>query len=99
MRKSLQQYKMIYFDAGDTLLTIPAAQTILKQYLQRRCLDRDEARIAELFTEAFRLFYYVHKQDAFTVCTPESDRQFWVNLYTYVLHQLGTRQEWTEDEI
>ena len=99
MRKPLQQYQMIYFDAGDTLLTIPAAQTILKQYLQMRDVDRDEAHIGELFTEAFRQFYYVNKQDSFEACTPESDREFWVNLYKYVLHQLGVHQEWTEEEI
>ncbi|MGO4273233.1 hydrolase, partial [Paenibacillus sp. TAF58] len=99
MRKPLQEYKMIYLDAGDTLLTIPAAQTILKQYLQLRSVDRDEAHISELFTEAFRLFYYVNKQDNFVVCSPESDREFWVNLYKYVLHKLGIHEEWTEEEI
>ncbi|NEW08456.1 HAD-IA family hydrolase [Paenibacillus sp. SYP-B3998] len=99
MRKPLQQYQMIYFDAGDTLLTIPAAQTILKQYLQLRYLDRDETHISELFTEAFRLFYYVNKQDSFEACTPDSDREFWVNLYKYVLHKLGIHEEWTESEI
>ncbi|KQX45288.1 HAD-IA family hydrolase [Paenibacillus sp. Root444D2] len=99
MRKPLQEYKMIYLDAGDTLLTIPAAQTILKQYLQLRSVDRDEAHISELFTEAFRLFYYVNKQDNFVVCSPDSDREFWVNLYKYVLHKLGIHEVWTEDEI
>lgn len=99
MRKPLQEYKMIYLDAGDTLLTIPAAQTILKQYLQLRSVDRDEAHISELFTEAFRLFYYVNKQDDFVACSPDSDREFWVNLYKYVLHKLGIHEEWTEEEI
>ncbi|MBD0383455.1 HAD-IA family hydrolase [Paenibacillus sedimenti] len=99
MRIPIQQYEMIYFDAGDTLLTIPAAQTILKQYLQMRDVDRDEAHISELFTEAFRLFYYVNKQDSFEACTPESDREFWVNLYKYVLRKLGVHEEWSEEEI
>jgi putative hydrolase of the HAD superfamily len=90
---------MIYLDAGDTLLTIPAAQTILKQYLQLRSVDRDEAHISELFTEAFRLFYYVNKQDNFVACSPDSDREFWVNLYKYVLHKLGIHEEWSEEEI
>lgn len=99
MRQELQAYKMIYLDAGDTLVTIPAAQTILKQYLQLRAVDRDEAHIHELFTEAFRLFYYVEKKDNFVVCSPESDRAFWVNLYHYVLHKLGIHEDWTEEEI
>jgi len=99
MRKPLDQYEMIYFDAGDTLLTIPAAQTILKQYLQLRALERTEEEIGELFTEAFRLFYYVNKQDSFEPCTPESDREFWVNLYKYVLHKLDLHKEWSAEEI
>ena len=33
------------------------------------------------------------------VCSPESDREFWVNLYKYVLHKLGIHEEWTEEEI
>ncbi|CAN7582538.1 HAD-IA family hydrolase [Paenibacillus sp. LjRoot56] len=99
MRRELNSYKMIYLDAGDTLVTIPAAQTILKQYLQLRAVDRDEDHINELFTQAFRLFYYVEKKDNFVVCSPESDREFWVNLYHYVLHKLGVHEDWTEEEI
>ncbi|MGG1553315.1 HAD-IA family hydrolase [Paenibacillus ferrarius] len=99
MRKPLEAYKMIYLDAGDTLVTIPAAQTILKQYLGLRAVDRDEAHIHELFTEAFRLFYYVEKKDNFAVCSPESDRAFWVILYKHVLHKLGIHEEWTEEQI
>lgn len=99
MHKSLSHYKMIYFDAGDTLLTIPAARLILQQYLALRSMQRDETHIDELFTEAFRLFYYGKQLDPFEVCTPESDRGFWVNLYKYVLQKLGAHEEWSEDEV
>jgi putative hydrolase of the HAD superfamily len=99
MRKSLQHYKMIYFDAGDTLLALPAARMILQQYLALRSMERDEAHIDELFTEAFRLFYYGKPLDSFEVCTPESDRLFWVHLYKYVLNKLNAHEELTEDEI
>jgi putative hydrolase of the HAD superfamily len=99
MRKPLSHYKMIYLDAGDTLLTIPTARLILQQYLAVRSMQREEEHIGELFTEAFRLFYYGKQLDPFEVCTPESDRAFWVNLYKYVLEKLGAHEEWSEDQI
>ncbi len=99
MRKPLSHYRMIYFDASDTLLTIPAARLILQQYMAARSLHREEEHIGELFTEAFRLFYYGKQSDLFEACTPESDRAFWVDLYKYVLGRLGAGEAWTEDEI
>jgi putative hydrolase of the HAD superfamily len=99
MRKQLSHYKMIYLDAGDTLLTIPTARLILQQYLAVRSMQREEEHIGELFTEAFRLFYYGKQLDPFEVCTPESDRAFWVNLYKYVLEKLGAHEEWSEGQI
>jgi putative hydrolase of the HAD superfamily len=99
MRKPLSHYKMIYLDAGDTLLTIPTARLILQQYLAVRSMQREEEHIGELFTEAFRLFYYGKQLDPFEVCTPESDRAFWVNLYKYVLEKLGAHEEWSEGQI
>lgn len=99
MHKPLSHYKMIYFDAADTLLTIPAARLILQQFLAVRSIQRDEEHIGELFTEAFRLFYYGKQLDPFEVCTPESDRAFWIHLYKYVLNKLGTDGKWTEEQI
>jgi putative hydrolase of the HAD superfamily len=99
MRKPLSHYKMIYLDAGDTLLTIPTARLILQQYLAVRSMQREEEHIGELFTEAFRLFYYGKQLNPFEVCTPESDRAFWVNLYKYVLEKLGAHEEWSEGQI
>ncbi|TVY08534.1 HAD-IA family hydrolase [Paenibacillus cremeus] len=100
LRKPLKAYKAIFFDVGDTLLTIPAARSIMREYLASRSLHRDEVRIGELFTEAFRLFYYGKPLDAFEVCTPESDRAFWVKLYRYILLKLDVHEEqWTEEQL
>ena len=99
MRKPLHAYKMIYFDAGDTLLTIPAARIIMQQYLAARSMQREEEQIGEVLTNAFRLFYYGRQLDAYEACTPESDRAFWVNLYKYVLEHLGADAMWSEDEV
>jgi putative hydrolase of the HAD superfamily len=99
LKKPLKQYKMIYFDVGDTLITIPEARIIMYQYLAARSFIRDENEIDRLFTEAFRLFYYGRQIEKAGTCTPESDRAFWMKLYDYILRHLGAHEEWTEDEI
>ncbi|WP_248927861.1 HAD-IA family hydrolase [Paenibacillus hamazuiensis] len=96
--KPLQTYKAIFFDVGDTLMTIPAARIVIRQHLAGRALHREEKQIEDSFTEAFRLLYY-GKPDVPEACTPESDRAFWVKLYTYMLGRLGVQDEWTEEEI
>ncbi|MCS7460258.1 HAD-IA family hydrolase [Paenibacillus doosanensis] len=98
--KPLHAYKAVFFDVGDTLMTIPASQTIMRQYLADRSLRRDEERVGRLFTEAFRLFYYGRQVDAYEPCTPESDRAFWMKLYRYILEKLGVHEErWTDEQI
>ncbi|WJH32238.1 HAD-IA family hydrolase [Paenibacillus sp. CC-CFT747] len=52
-----------------------------------------------LFHEAFQLFYYGKQLNPDEVCSPESDRQFWIQLYRFILDRLGAEEEWTEDEI
>ncbi|PUA39581.1 hydrolase [Paenibacillus elgii] len=100
LRKPLTQYKAIFFDVGDTLMTIPAARVIMQQFLASRSLHRGQEQIGELFTEAFRLFYYGKQLDPFEACTPESDRAFWMKLYDYILKKLGVEEEkWTEEQI
>ncbi|MBP1154342.1 MULTISPECIES: HAD-IA family hydrolase [unclassified Paenibacillus] len=99
-QKPLEHYKAVFFDVGDTLLTIPAARVIMQQFLASRSFHRGEERIDELFTEAFRLFYYGKQLDPFEACTPESDRAFWMKLYRYILQHLGVEEErWTEEQI
>lgn len=99
MNKPLHHYKMVYFDASDTLLTISTSKQILQQYMAARSIFTDEDHIGELFAEAFRLFYYEKPLTAFEKCTPESDRTFWVNLYKYVLDKLLVQETWTEEQI
>ncbi|AEI42248.1 HAD-IA family hydrolase [Paenibacillus mucilaginosus] len=100
LSKRLDEYKAVFFDVGDTLLTIPAAQVIMGRFLAARDFHPDEARIGELFTEAFRLFYYGKEVGAFEACTPETDRQFWIRLYGYILEHLGVEeQKWTPEQV
>lgn len=99
MRKPINAYKAIFFDVGDTLMTIPAARVIMQQFLASRSLHREEEQIGSLFTEAFRLFYYGKQLNPDEVCSPESDRVFWMKLYSYILERLGAHDEWTEDEV
>jgi putative hydrolase of the HAD superfamily len=100
LRKPLNQYKAIFFDAGDTLMTIPESKAIMQRYLSSLGLHRDQERIGELFEEAFRQFYYGKEHGPATVCTPESDRAFWVELYRYILTRLDAGKEsWSEERI
>lgn len=99
-RKPLDQYKAVFFDVGDTLITIPESRIIMQQVLAARSLHRGEEQVGSLFTEAFRLFYYGKQLDPFEACTPESDRAFWMKLYRYILDKLGANEEnWSEDQI
>jgi len=100
MRKPLHEYKMLYLDASDTLLTVPDARLILQRYLAERGLECDAARIGELLGQAFRLFYDDKPHDPAQLgCTPESDRAFWVAFYRYVLEHLGAREAWAEEQL
>ncbi|MFH5181939.1 hypothetical protein ACHHV8_04495 [Paenibacillus sp. TAB 01] len=92
-RKPLDQYKAVFFDVGDTLITIPESRIIMQQVLAARSLHRGEEQVGSLFTEAFRLFYYGKQLDPFEACTPESDRAFWMKLYRYILDKLGANEE------
>lgn len=99
MVKPLEQYKAVFFDAGDTLLTIPETRVIFQQALAMRSFPSEEERVEGLLTEAFRLFYYGKQLDPEVVCSPESDREFWVKLYRFILDRLGPPEHWTEEDI
>ncbi|WP_135556118.1 HAD-IA family hydrolase [Paenibacillus cymbidii] len=99
MKKPLEAYKAIFFDVGDTLLTIPAARLIMQQVLAERSLHREADRIGTLFTEAFRMFYYGKQLNPEETCSPESDRTFWMNIYKYILGRLGAEDDWDEEQI
>jgi putative hydrolase of the HAD superfamily len=99
MHKPINHYKMIYFDASETLIGIPAAGKIFQTYLALRSIQREEGQINERLTEAFRQFYYGIEPGLFETCTPQSDRAFWVKLYTFVLQKLGVAEEWGDEEV
>lgn len=99
LHKPLDQYKAVFFDVGDTLMTITAARVIMQQFLALRSLHREQDRIGELFTQAFRLFYYGKQLNPDEVCSPESDREFWKKVYMFILGELGADAEWTEEQM
>lgn len=90
--------KAVFFDAGDTLLTIPGARGIMRRFLAERDFHREEERIGERIDEAFRTLYYGKPVQGDERCSPESDRAFWVDLYRHVLTGLGAREH-AEEEI
>jgi putative hydrolase of the HAD superfamily len=99
LKKPLHQYKMIYFDVGDTLLTIPAARLILQQYLLERSLRRDPDEVERQFTSSFRLFYYDRPAERVEKVTPESDRAFWLRVYDHILRSLELHRELSDEDI
>lgn len=99
MRLLPGRYQAVFFDVGDTLMFIPAAQAIIRQHLAERSLDREEEHIGRLFQDAFRRFYYDRELNPEERCSPESDRLFWTGVYRFLLDELGAGREWTEGEI
>lgn len=82
-------YKAVFFDAGDTLLTIPGARETMQRYLAEQSFHRTADQIGERFDAAFRLLYYNKPVLGNELCSPESDRTFWVELYRHMLAELG----------
>lgn len=93
------RYKAVFFDAGDTLLTIPGARETMRRYLADNAFHRTEEEIGERFDAAFRLLYYNKPVLGNELCSPESDRAFWVNLYGHMLNELGAREQIEEELI
>lgn len=93
----LNGIKAVLFDAGDTLLTIPGARETMSRYLADRDFHRDAERIGHLFHEAFRTFYYEKESDGKELCSPESDRAFWVGIYRHILQELGAHEHREEE--
>lgn len=86
---SLDLFEAVWFDAGDTLITIPENQKLFAAYLADHSFSVSEERIIEALNDAFTNVYYGWKTDSYTACSPESDRAYWVGFYRYVLEKLG----------
>jgi len=99
MNVSLHGVTAVLFDAGDTLLAIPGSRAIMQRYLAERELHLEQDAIGRMFDEAFRTLYYEKRSDGTELCSPESDRRFWADLYTYVLNGLGVGEKRGEDII
>jgi putative hydrolase of the HAD superfamily len=97
--KSLEAYSAIFFDAGDTLITIPAAHEIMLTYLQEQDFKAEPVKLEGLLTEAIGHFYTNKTNYTDKACTPDSDRQFWVTIYTFIMNHLGAYNVWSEERI
>ncbi|WP_127589240.1 HAD-IA family hydrolase [Paenibacillus koleovorans] len=82
-------YKAVFFDAGDTLLTVPGARETMRRYFAEREFHRTDTEIGDSFDAAFRLLYYNKPVLGNELCSPESDRLFWVKLYRHMLDDLA----------
>ncbi|MEI7025439.1 HAD-IA family hydrolase [Paenibacillus sp. y28] len=99
MNPLTRKYKAVFFDAGDTLLTVPAAREVLQRFLSERSIEIDVNEIGAIFEDAFRKLYYDKPLDQFEACTPETDRAFWASLYAFILQHLGAYERVDENVI
>jgi putative hydrolase of the HAD superfamily len=99
MRKTLHAYKAVFFDAGDTLVTISEAQAVLMEYLAERNIAAAEEDVLKFLREALDRFYVQKERDLEAQTSPEAERRFWVELYRFVLIRLGLERHLTSDEI
>lgn len=99
MRKRLEQYKAIFFDAGDTLITLPGAQAIIRDYLAARSFQCLEEEVGLHLNEAIRVLYYEGVNEHYQECTPESDRRYWIQMYEFMLERLGAGRYFSEEAI
>mgnify|MGYP001377410069 CR=1 FL=1 len=99
MRKPLSAYKAVFFDAGDTLLTIPDAQAVLTDFLAKRRIAVTEEDVRNSLREALDRFYVRKERDPEAKSSPDAERRFWTELYRFVLQRLGLERHVTADEI
>lgn len=95
----LSAYKAIFFDAGDTLITVPGDRNLFGAFLARYSLIREEEAVGQALKNAIHK-HYVNKPLAVDeLCSPESDRLYWMSIYHDVLLELGADREWNEAEL
>lgn len=99
MRKTITDYQAVFFDAGDTLITIPAAHEIMVTYLRAQDFQVEPVKLEGLLAEAIDHFYTNKSSYTEEACTPESDRQFWITIYTFIMNHLGAYYVWSEERI
>lgn len=95
----LTQYKAVFFDAADTLLTIRDTDILLQRHLQAKSFAVSVEQAKAAIQATMRKFYIEKETDTAATCSPESDRRFWVELYRHALGMLGADQVWSAAEI
>lgn len=95
----ITHYRAVFFDAGDTLLNVPAAQEIVLRFLAMRDVHPDAEVLASALRASIDSMYYGKTKDAEALCSPESDRGFWVALYRFMMERIGLLGSFDEDDI
>ena len=98
-KKKLNAYKAIFFDAGDTLITIPASHEIMQAYLSERAFPHDSVQLRSILDEAINQFYNHKTGYSNEAVTPASDREFWVKIYRFIMERLGAERYWSDEAI
>lgn len=94
-----KRYRAVFFDAGDTLITIPAAHEMMEAYLAERRFPFDPKVVQNLLDEGIARFYYNKSDYSNITVTPETDRNFWVGIYRYILDRMNASSYWSDEHI
>jgi putative hydrolase of the HAD superfamily len=86
-------YKAVMFDAADTLLQAPSAVSELQHFLAERNFHMEYDVVDQVVRSAIDTHYYGKKRDFHAVCSPESDRAFWVELYNTMFRHFDVQPQ------
>jgi putative hydrolase of the HAD superfamily len=91
-QREITNYKAVLFDAADTLLQAPSAVSELQHFLAEHAIHMEQEMIEPVVRQAIDEHYYGKTVDLQATCTPESDRQFWVNVYRSMFRNWGIEE-------
>jgi putative hydrolase of the HAD superfamily len=89
MSRALDAYTAVWFDAADTLLESPDAEQTIQHFLAEHGYALDAESITAIVRHVMNDRYHFKTTHVNQPCTPESDRAFWVDVYSEIFSGLG----------
>lgn len=91
MSRAIETYKAVWFDAADTLLESPDAEQSIALFLAEHGYACDVTEINAVVRRVMNDRYHFKTTQLTHLCTPESDRAFWVDVYSEIFSGLGLK--------
>lgn len=89
MSRSLDAYEAVWFDAADTLLASPDAELSIRQFLDEHGYPVETEQVTAVVQRVMNARYHFKTTQVTSICTPESDCAFWVDVYSEIFSGLG----------